>query len=269
MNQRTRLWELFSGARIYDLAHALQASMPVSPNHPGFKMALMRRHGDMVRADGSSASNEVIVMGGHTGTHIDALCHVSFKGELYGGHSADEAQRGGFFQVFGTESIPIIFSRGVLLDVAACLSVDVLPPGFAVTADHLSKTASVANVRIDKGDAVLIRTGWTQNWNDTNRFLGLTEGAPGPDESAASWLVDHRASVVGAETIAFECIPPGRGHALLPVHRKLIVENGIHIIEAMNLSELAADKEFEFLFVVTPLKVVGATGVPVRPVAVI
>jgi kynurenine formamidase len=269
MTQQTKPWELFSTARIYDLAHALQTSMPVSPNHPGFRMALMRRHGDMVRADGSSASNEVIVMGGHTGTHIDALCHVSYKGELYGGHSAEEAQRGGLFQIFGTETIPILFCRGVLLDIAAALSLDVLPPGFAVTADHLSKATEAANIRIDKGDAVLIRTGWTQYWNDPNRFLGLTDGAPGPDESAAGWLVEHGARVAGAETIAFECIPPGRGHALLPVHRKLIVENGIHIIEAMNLSELAADKKFEFLFVVTPLKVVGATGVPVRPVAVV
>lgn len=269
MSQQLRAWEVLANARIYDLAHSLQASMPVSPNHPGFKMALMRRHGDMVRADGSSASNEMIVMGGHTGTHIDALCHVSFKGKLYGGHSADEAQSGGLFQVLGAETIPIVFCRGVLLDVAACLAMDVLPPGFAVTADHLLKAAEAENVLINKGDAVLIRTGWTSNWGDTNCFLGLTDGAPGPDESAASWLADQGASVVGAETIAFECIPAGRGHALLPVHRKLLVENGIHIIEAMNLSQLAADKIFEFLFIVTPLKVVGATGVPVRPVAVV
>ncbi|CAN5839494.1 cyclase family protein [soil metagenome] len=269
MNQQAKLWDLFSSAKIYDLAHPLHASMPVSPNHPGFKMALMRRHGDMVRADGSSASNEVIMMGGHTGTHIDALCHVSYKGELHGGHSADEAQRGGLFRIFGTETIPILFCRGVLLDVASTLSFDVLPPGFAVTADHLSKAAEAAKVRIEKGNAVLIRTGWTQYWNDPSRFLGLTDGAPGPDESAAAWLAERGARVVGAETIAFECIPPGRGHALLPVHRTLIVENGIHIIEGMNLSQLTADKRYEFLFVVTPLKVVGATGVPVRPVAVV
>jgi kynurenine formamidase len=269
VSQQIKPWDLFAGAKFYDLAHALHSSIPVSPNHPGFKMALMRRHGDMVRADGSSASNEVIVMGGHTGTHIDALCHVSYKGELYGGKSADEAQRGGRFQILGTETIPFMFCRGVLLDVAASLSVDVLPPGFAVTADHLSRSAANQNIRIEKGDAVLIRTGWTHHWNDPDRFLGLTDGAPGPDESGAEWLVQCGATVVGAETIAFECIPPGQGHALLPVHRKLIVENGIHIIEAMNLAQLAADRKSEFLFVVTPLKVVGATGVPVRPVAVV
>jgi kynurenine formamidase len=74
--------------------------------------------------------------------------------------------------------------------------------------------------------------------------------------------------ITGAETIAYEWIPAGRGHALLPVHRILLVENGIHIIEAMNLEALAASGISEFLFVMTPLKIVGATGVPVRPIAI-
>ena len=79
MNLQTLFGEL-GGARVFDLAQPIEARMPVSPNHPGFKMALQRRHGDMVRADGGSAANEMMVLGGHTGTHIDALCHVSHCG---------------------------------------------------------------------------------------------------------------------------------------------------------------------------------------------
>jgi kynurenine formamidase len=115
---------------------------------------------------------------------------------------------------------------------------------------------------------VLIRTGWPKHWNDVDTFLGHRGGVPGPDESAASWLAERKVRITGGETIAYEWIPAGRGHALLPVHRILLVESGIHIVEAMNLGNLADLNITEFLFVMTPLKIVGATGVPVRPIAI-
>jgi hypothetical protein len=98
------LWEQAANARVIDLANPIEAGMPVSPNHPGFKMALQRRHGDMVRADGGSAANEMIMIGGHTGTHVDALCHVSHQGKLHGGVDALGAQQGGRFRSLGVET---------------------------------------------------------------------------------------------------------------------------------------------------------------------
>ena len=263
------LWQRFAGARVVDLAQPLAHGMPVSPNHPGFKLALMRRHGDMVRADGGSAASEMMMLGGHTGTHIDALCHVSHCGALHGGADAEEAQKGGRFKSHGVESIPLTFCRGVMLDIAALHGVQVLEPGRAITAEDLAKAEERQGLKVGEGDAVLVRSGWPKYWDDPGIFLGARDGAPGPDESAAHWLVERGVRVTGAETVAYEHIPPGRGHALLPVHRILLVEAGIHIIEMLNLDELARDEIFEFLFVLTPLKVVGATGVPVRPVAVV
>ena len=231
--------------------------MPVSPNHPGFKMALQRRHGDMVRADGGSAANEMMMLGGHTGTHIDALCHVSHCGKLYGGVDAYEAQKGGRFQSHGVEHIPITVARGVPFDIPALRG-----------GDCLDAAARLQGVDCREGDVVLVRSGWTKHWNDPERFLGHADGVPGPDESAAAWMIERKVRMTGAETIAYEWIPAGRGHALLPVHRMLLVESGVHIIEAMNLASLAEARVFEFLFVVAPVKVVGATGMPVRPFAV-
>jgi kynurenine formamidase len=124
-------------------------------------------------------------------------------------------------------------------------------------------------VEVRSGDAVLIRSGWPVHWKDPETFVGHHHGVPGPDESAAAWLAERRIRITGSETIAYECIYPERGHALLPVHRTMLVEHGIHIIEVLNLTELARDGVNEFLFVVTPLKVVGATGIPVRPVALV
>ena len=255
-------------ARIFDLAQPIEATMPVSPNHPGFKMALQRRHGDRVRADGGSAANEMMMLGGHTGTHIDALCHVSHLGKLYGGVDAYEAQKGGRFRSHGVEQIPITATRGVLFDIPALRGVDCLAPGEAITAGDLEAAARLQGIECREGDVGLIRSGWTKHWGDPEKFLGHTHGVPGPDESAAAWMLDRKVRMTGAETIAYEWIPAGRGHALLPVHRMFLVEGGVHIIEGMNLAPLAEAKVYEFLFVVAPLKVVGATGIPVRPFAI-
>jgi kynurenine formamidase len=263
------LWDRFANAKTYDLAQPLEQSLPISPNHPGYRMVIHRRHGDMVRADGSSAASEMFVMGGHTGTHVDALCHVSHNGLLHGGVDAAQAQKGGQFSALGAETIPLIFCRGVLLDIPGLLGVEVLTPGTSITAEQLSAAADRQRVQIRAGDAVLIRSGWPKFWSHPATFLGLMNGVPGPDESAATWLADRRIRITGSETIAYECIYPGRGHSLLPVHRILLVEFGIHIIEVLNLSDLAKDEVWEFLFVLTPIKAVGATGVPVRPVAVV
>ncbi|MEM7585154.1 MAG: cyclase family protein [Acidobacteriota bacterium] len=264
-----KLWDLLADCRVYDLAQPLEHGMPVSPNHPGFKLALMRRHGDMERADGSSAANEMMLFGGHTGTHIDALCHVSLKGQLHGGADAFAAQVGGRFRSHGVEEIPLTFSRGVMLDIPALRGVEVLEPGEAITVADLEAAERRQGVEVHAGDAVLIRSGWPRHWQDVDLFRGAQGGAPGPDEAAARWLVERQVRMTGAETIAYEQIPKGRGHALLPVHVVLLVEAGIHIVEVLNLTELANDGVSEFLFVLTPLKVVGATGVPVRPVALV
>ncbi|HEX6234043.1 MAG TPA: cyclase family protein, partial [Jiangellaceae bacterium] len=84
-----------AGITVYDLGRPLETGMPSSANHPGFRMTLLRRHGDMVRADGSSAANELIITGGHVGTHMDALAHVSYRGMLHGGVPVAEAMEHG------------------------------------------------------------------------------------------------------------------------------------------------------------------------------
>jgi len=256
--------------RIYDLGQPLEATTPTSPNHPSFRMALMRRHGDQVRSDGASASNELFTMGGHTGTHIDALAHVSRDGLLYGGVNASEASRGGRFRTLGIDTVAPIVCRGVLLDVPAFLGVNELDPEHRITADELAACADQEHIDIRAGDAVLVRTGWPiRRWNDPMAFVGHDSGVPGPDESAAHWLADHRIRVTGGDTIAYEWVQPGIGHSLLPVHTILLVESGIHIIEVMALEELAANRVYEFRFIAAPLKIVGATGSPLRPLALV
>lgn len=259
-----------AGVRVYDLGRAMEVGMPQSPNHPQFRIALTRRHGDSIRADGGSAASELIVTGGHVGTHIDALSHVSHEGRLHGGLDASETQRGGRFSELGVETIAPMVCRGWLLDVPAALgSLPACAPGYEITPDDLAAAAAQQDVRPRPGDVILVRTGWAQRWGDREAYVGHDSGVPGPGEAGARWLASLRPRAVGADSIAFEHLAPGAGHALLPAHRVLLVEHGIHIIETLNLEELAQAGIHEYTFVLAPLPLVGATGSPVRPLAVV
>lgn len=254
------------GVEVIDLARPLFIGMPQSPNHPEFRLALQRRHGDTVRVDGSSAANEVVITGGHVGTHIDALCHVSFRGELYGGVDAGSVQTGGRFSELGVETVPPLVCRGILLDVPAVLGA-MCPPAYEITTDDLDAATALAGVQPTAGDVLLVRSGWGCRFDDREAYVGMVSGVPGVGEEGARWLSERRPIAVGADTIAFERLAPGEGHALLPAHRHLLVEAGIYIIEAMDLEGLAASSARSFLFVAAPLKLVGATGSPLRPLA--
>lgn len=258
------------GLRIFDLGRPMFGGMPQSPNHPAFSHTLPRRHGDVVRADGGSAANDLLVTGTHVGTHIDALAHVSHDGLLHGGADARTAGLGGRFLDHGVHTIAPMIKRGVLLDVPAALGVDECPPGYEITPDDLAACARHQQAEPGLGDVALVRSGWGRHFDEgAESYLGHESGVPGVGQAAARWLAQRGVLAAGADTIAFERLAPGNGHALLPAHRVLLVEHGIYIIEALALEELAAASVWEFTFVLAPLRLVGATGSPVRPLAVV
>lgn len=258
-----------AGIEVLDLAQPLFNGMPCSPNHPGFRLSLTRRHGDMVRPDGSSAASEMIVTGGHVGTHIDALAHASHEGRLFGGADCMAAQTGGVFSELGVDTIAPMIRPGVFLDIAALHDTSRLDPGYGITPQDLEGAAETAGVRVEGGGVCLINTGWSSLWDDATAYLGVDSGVPGLTEEAARWLARQQVIAAGTDTTAFEQIPPRRGHAVMPVHRILLVENGIHIIEHLRFDELVDRGATEFVFVLTPLKIVGGTGSPVRPLALL
>jgi kynurenine formamidase len=261
------LWEQLAAARQLDLSHPYRVGMPQSPNHPPYRMVIERRHGDMVRVDGGSAANELLVLGGHVGTHIDALAHVSQDGRVYGGIEASSIQSHKGFSRLGVDDFPPFAGRGVLLDVSAVHGVECLPAGYEITPDDLTTAQQRADVELRPDDVILIGTGWSRNWSQPQTFIGSELGVPGPGRPAGLWLAEHRPRIVGSESIAFEVIPAGKGHAELPVHGLLLVQRGIHIMETMNLTELIELGSAEFGLVLAGLNFAGATGSPVRPLA--
>jgi kynurenine formamidase len=256
------------GVNVVDLGRQLRVGMPQSPNHPQFWHTLPRRHGDMTRADGGSAANDMITTGTHVGTHIDALAHVSHEGKMFGGVDATDAGVGGKYDELGVHTIAPMIRRGVLLDIPGLLGVDVCDGGYEITVADLEAAAEREGVEVREGDVVLIRSGWGSLFAQGAPYVGGPSGVPGIGVAGAQWLAARGVHAAGADTIAFERLAPGGGHALLPAHRVLLVESGIYIIEALDLEELAAQQRHEFTFVLIPLNIYGATGSPVRPLAV-
>ncbi|GEL21112.1 cyclase [Pseudonocardia sulfidoxydans NBRC 16205] len=262
---------LAGGVTVHDLGRPLTIGMPQSPNHPPYWHTLPRRHGDRVRSDGASAANDMITMGTHVGTHIDAFSHVSQDGRLHDGSDAHEAGIGGRYADLGAHTIAPIVRRGILLDVPTTLGVAHCADGYEITRDDLDATVQRQGTVPAEGDVVLVRSGWGRHFTDPDPkvYVGHDSGVPGVSEAGAQWLAERRLHAAGADTIAFERLAPGAGHAVLPAHRVLLVEAGIYIIEAMALDDLAAAGVHEFLFVLSPLALFGATGSPVRPLAVV
>lgn len=253
------LFEQIQKCRVYDLGQPYFAGMPHYPTHPPFLFGLTKKHGDMVSPDKMSSAADSIALGTHVGTHIDALCHVSCGGKLHGGVDAEANQSptAGMKQL-SVDTVAPILRRGVLLDIAAGESTARLPVNFSVRAEHLDRAAQRQGVNIVRGDVVLLRTGWGALWNE----IRDAQSSPGPEREGAEWLSSRGIFAAGSDTIAFEKVPSG-----LPVHVHLLVESGIHIIEALNLEDLARERVYEFVFIAAPLKIRGGTGSPIRPVA--
>ncbi|MFC5211956.1 cyclase family protein [Pseudonocardia sulfidoxydans] len=260
---------LDAGMDIVELGHPLHSAVPALPTQPGFRSALMQRHGDRTFDGGLSAANEMMVMGTHVGTHIDAFCHISHNGQLHGGVDAVASQRGGAFDTGSIDELPPLVSRGVLLDVAAHRGRDHLDGGDVVTADDLADVAVAAGVAVGSGDVVCVRTGWARRYGDAAAYLGTDGGCPGLVESAAHWLADRGVCAVGTDTLQFDAVPDGGIPHDLACHRVLLVEQQISILENLWLEGVAGRGVVEFVFVAAPLRLVGATGSPLRPFALV
>lgn len=273
---------LVTEGRWYSLATARFPGMPLFPGHPPFQV-LNYRTPPGIRAEGAQPWGppndaglgymaEYLMATSHSGAHIDALGHMTIgeDNHWYGGGNTREhlTDRG---PVFGdAEKMPPFFRRGVLLDPPAHRGVDALDAGEPVTGDDLSAIAEAQGVEVRPGDVVLIRTGYLKYWPDPEAMA--EHRTAGPDLSAAEWLLERGVVATGTDTETYEVQPaPDRGEPAnpQPVHTKLLIENGIYLLESVYLEELAQDEVYEFLFVALPLKIRGATGSMVDPLAII
>jgi len=210
-------------------------------------------------------SGDVVFMYTHTGTHIDALNHFGVDGKIYNGFTPEEHLGSRHWTKGGAETIPPIVARGVLLDIAGLKGVECLPPSYAITVEDCRDALERAGLEIQTGDVVLVRTGRMQYWPDGSKVLG---DPPGLGLEAGRWLTDQGIIAIGADQECVEVGPSEHDDNWLPGHCHFLAEAGVPMIELLDLEALARDGVHEFCLIAAPIRLRGASGAPLRPLAI-
>jgi kynurenine formamidase len=260
-----RAARLIRSGEVIELGHVLSPSMPLNPGrrfHVDTKRTVMNPQSNR------RGSNEELVTAeiGQVGTQFDGFSHQTIGNGLYNCKRLDDISSRTGFTSLGIQNVGALMTRGVLIDVAALKNLQMLGDAYEITVQDLEQALARQKLAIQPGDAVIIHTGWGTLWRtDPARY---SRGNPGIGIAAAEWLVRQNPMLVGADTAPVEINPNPDAQLSLPIHQIMLVVNGIHLLENIKLEELAGKGIHEFALVVQPLKIQGATGSTVAPIAV-
>ena len=253
--------------RVFDLAVRLEHGIPRHPSHPPYSYVLAKEHGQHAYPDGITTAMEMITMGAHVGTHVDALGHIAKDCEVHGGHDITRNQSATEgLAVASVEELPPLIGPGHLVDGPLLFGRD-LTPADEIGAAELERWFA-DRPEPEAGHIVLVRTGWMRYWPRFDEYLGLQTGLPGVSLSGAEWLSERGILATGSDTMNYEH-KPSVAQVALSVHVHNLVRSGIPIMESLDLEHLAAEGVHDFFFLALPLRIAGGTGSPIRPIAVV
>ena len=262
--------------KIYDLSHVIEMGAPkIEPVQLPYVITASATAQNGIKrrralgAENDAGSNlERIEMTTHVGTHIDALGHFTKGDVMYGGRHVDDEVGDWGLENLGIEHAPSIITRGVCIDVSKLDGGAYLEAGRPITRDDLERALDGADVGLQPGDVFCINTGWGRFFmNDNDRYVS---GEPGIEILAAEWLTSQDVVAICCDNMAIEVLP-GTEHPKIsmPVHQHALVEAGVYLVENLMMDDLVRDAVATFCFILLPTKYKGATGCPVRPVAII
>jgi kynurenine formamidase len=257
---------LVRSGRVYDLGLDLNATVPqgVAGAFMPFSFDWMHLPDPCAGAEEFQFAAEGIAGTPHIGTHIDGLMHITSGVRTFGGFDVREVVTDDGFAHDGMETVPPIVTRALILDVAARRG-DPLPDSYEITSSDLDDVLRDRHLDIRKGDAVLVRTGKVREYGIDNEAYQAAQ--PGVGADAAIWLYEQGMAVLGTDTTGTE--PQPFPDSTRTTHQAMLVERGVHLVENLNLEEIAADGICEAMFICLPLRLTGATGSWVRPVAIV
>jgi kynurenine formamidase len=248
-----------------DLSHELSAAMPFFGTR---RFDVHAKRTFMNQPSNRRGSNEEVVISeiGQVGTQFDGFAHQTIGDSLYNCNKQDDISARGGFTKLGIEKVGTLMTRGVMIDVAGLKGVDMLGDNYEITPQDLQQALQKQGLTLQKGDAVLIHTGWGKLWaKDNARYV---KSCPGIGVAAAEWLIKQDPMLLGSDNWPVEVAPNPDKEISLPVHQIALVVNGVHLLENMKLDELAAKQVYEFAFVMQPLKMKGFSGSTVAPAAI-
>ena len=202
-------------------------------------------------------------------SHIDALCHIFHEGKLYNGYAAERVTAHGALDLGIQELRDGVVSRGVLLDAARVRGEDWLEPGEPIFVEDLERAESEAGLRVEPGDVLLVHTGrWRRH--DAEGAWAAGERLAGLDASCLPWLHERGVAALGGDG-ASDVLPSRIEGVPLPIHSVAIPTMGLHLIDNLELGDLAdacvAEERWEFLLTLAPLVLKRGTGSPLNPIA--
>jgi kynurenine formamidase len=260
-----RAVKLIRTGEVFELGRVLRSDMPFSP---GRRFQMETKRTTMNAGTNRRGSNEEIMFTelGQVGVQFDGFAHQTIGDSLYNCHKQDAISTRTGFTKLGMEHIRMLMTRGVLVDVAAFKGVPMLGDAYPITVADLQGALQRQKLTLQPGDAVIINTGWGALWDkDGARYLKTN---PGLTTAAAEWLAKQDPMLIGADNGPISVTPDPDPQLSNPVHQIALVVNGIHLLENLKLDELAGKQVYEFALIVQPLKIQGATGSTVAPVAV-
>jgi kynurenine formamidase len=208
---------------------------------------------------------------GNADTHIDALCHVIYDGELYNHRPAATVTEQGAGELSISVAANGIVGRGVLLDIPRARGVPWLEPGEHVTTDDIMAAEKDQQVQLGQGDLALVRVGHTLRraqqgpWDVASARAGL-------HPAAMEYLADRKIGLLGSDGNN-DTAPSMVQGVDFPVHVLAIVGLGLHLIDYLDLAALAPIcaemRKWSFLCMIAPLRLPSATGSPVNPIALV
>ena len=256
---------LVKKGQVYQLGRVYEESMPLVPHR---HFSVMMPVPDAPAGKNQIRGTEALLIAeiGQVGTQFDGMGHFGIGDIFYNGYDRREFHTAKGLSKLGIENAGAFLTRGVLLDIAGLKGTTRLKKGYEITAQDLRDAMDREKVKIHKGDAVLIHTGWGSLWKVDNDLFN--SGEPGIGVEAANFLVSQEICMVGSDSWATEVIPNPNPDLAFPVHQILIPLNGIYNLENLDTSSLVRDRVYEFAFFFAPLRLKGFAGSPGNPVAI-
>jgi kynurenine formamidase len=207
-------------------------------------------------------------------THLDALCHVFFRGRMYNNRPASMVTSAGAMANSILAASSGITTRGVLLDIPRLRDVPFFGPEQPVRAAELDDAERKAGVSVTDGDALIVRLGRLVRRRELGAGAERVDGRvhfPGLHPDCLPWLHARGVSLLVSDA-GQDALPSGYQHARAPIHIGALVFMGLHLLDQAILEDLAQEcvrrQRWEFYFTVAPLTVPGGTGSPVNPLAI-
>ncbi len=219
---------------------------------------------------GGVSDNYQVSYHGYSHSHIDSLCHILHKGQMYNGVSQDTITEAGCSNASIVNLQGGIVTRGVLLDIPRLKGVPYLEPGTPIYTEDLDAWEEMAGVTVQPGDAIFIRTGRWARRADVGPWT-ISENAAGLHASTMPWFKSRDVSFLGSDA-ALDVVPSLVEDVRLPVHLLTIVAMGVDLFDNQDLEALAETaaslNRWEFTLVASPLAVETGTGSPINALAI-